>query len=267
MPKRAVVCLCTVVAVAAIVGVPPGRSDPVRAATATVSADAPLLDAPVPGATTLALLPAGTAVSVDGPPEAGFYPVTAGAIAGWMQGEVLSVDKEEPAGDLPGNAVPDDRSESVPGQQSPSDSASEGAFADPTAADGLAPEMAPNASAAATPEHGAAVSETPFVASDRTDSTVGSAETPVPILDAGPRGPAGVTAEEDRRLGPGPGPAFGLIAMAPAGSVVEQTGLLIDGYVTVQFAEVTGWVPLDHLGPPLPVSLVSVTEEAFESGD
>jgi uncharacterized protein YraI len=52
----------------------------------------------------------------------------------------------------------------------------------------------------------------------------------------------------------GPGPRFGLIATAPAGSTVEQTGHLIGGYVTVQYAEVTGWAPLDHLGASSPAA-------------
>ena len=48
----------------------------------------------------------------------------------------------------------------------------------------------------------------------------------------------------------GPGTDYGVIATAPAGSMVEKTGHVIDGYVTVQFAEVTGWVALRHLGVP-----------------
>jgi hypothetical protein len=48
----------------------------------------------------------------------------------------------------------------------------------------------------------------------------------------------------------GPGSDYGFIATAPAGSTVEKTGHVIDGYVTVQYAEVTGWVALEHLGVP-----------------
>ncbi len=78
------------------------------------------------------------------------------------------------------------------------------------------------------------------------------AATPVPDPGAGPLGPARVAAEVPILAGPGPG--FGLIATAPAGSTVEQTGHLVGGYVTVRYAEVTGWMPLDHLAAPPPVA-------------
>jgi hypothetical protein len=66
--------------------------------------------------------------------------------------------------------------------------------------------------------------------------------------EIGPMGPASVTADTGILLGPGP--EFGLLASAPAGSVVEQTGKVVNGWVTVKFAEITGWAPLDRLGPP-----------------
>jgi hypothetical protein len=34
------------------------------------------------------------------------------------------------------------------------------------------------------------------------------------------------------------------------GSTVQQTGHVTDGYVTVQYKEVTGWLALEHLGAP-----------------
>jgi hypothetical protein len=67
--------------------------------------------------------------------------------------------------------------------------------------------------------------------------------------ESGPTGPASVTVDAPVLLGPGP--EFGLLANAPAGSMVEQTGNVVNGWVTVKFAEITGWAPLDRLGPPL----------------
>jgi hypothetical protein len=32
--------------------------------------------------------------------------------------------------------------------------------------------------------------------------------------------------------------------------MVEQTGHVVNGWVTVKFADITGWAPLDRLGPP-----------------
>jgi len=50
----------------------------------------------------------------------------------------------------------------------------------------------------------------------------------------------------------GPGPEYGFITTAPAGSTVQKTGHVIAGYATVQYAEVTGWLAVDHLGAPGP---------------
>ena len=48
----------------------------------------------------------------------------------------------------------------------------------------------------------------------------------------------------------GPGPRFDLIFTVPMGSTVQQTGHVTDGYVTVQYKEVTGWLALQDLGAP-----------------
>jgi uncharacterized protein YraI len=67
-------------------------------------------------------------------------------------------------------------------------------------------------------------------------------------LPVAPVGPAGVTVDAPIRVGPGPD--FGLIVTAPSGSTVQQTGHDIDGYVTVQYAAVTGWLALEHVVAP-----------------
>ena len=59
-------------------------------------------------------------------------------------------------------------------------------------------------------------------------------------------GPASVTVDAPIRAGPSPD--FDLIFTVPMGSTVEQTGHVTDGYVTVQYKEVTGWLALDQLG-------------------
>jgi hypothetical protein len=70
----------------------------------------------------------------------------------------------------------------------------------------------------------------------------------VAVPDPGPVGPAAVVA--DVPIYAGPGPDFGVLGTAPTGQLVEQTGHAVSGYVTVRYVGVTGWVPLDHLGPP-----------------
>jgi hypothetical protein len=73
-------------------------------------------------------------------------------------------------------------------------------------------------------------------------------ETPLSVSEVSAVGPASVVV--DAPILAGPGPDYGFIATARAGSTVEQTGHVINGYVTVQYAEVTGWLALEHLGAP-----------------
>jgi uncharacterized protein YraI len=54
----------------------------------------------------------------------------------------------------------------------------------------------------------------------------------------------------DASIRTGPGPSFDLIFTVPMGSTVQQTGNVTDGYVTVQYKEVTGWLALKDLGTP-----------------
>lgn len=70
----------------------------------------------------------------------------------------------------------------------------------------------------------------------------------VAVPDPGPVGPAAVMA--DVAIYAGPGPEFGVLGTAASGQLVEQTGHAVSGFVTVRYVGVTGWVPLDHLGPP-----------------
>ncbi len=204
MRIRAVVCLLVVVALAALTGVP--LLGPALAAPGTLLSDAPVLGDPDPEAASVGWLPAGSAVSVDGPPVAGFYPVAAGDVAGWIPAASLLLDQAADVGTGMTAATP---------------------VAGGTPGADLAPGAAPGMPA----------------------ETSGA---PDPFSDAGPTGPATVAVAAP--ILAGPGPRFGLIATAPAGSTVEQTGHLIGDYVTVQYAEVTGWAPLDHLGAPPPAA-------------
>ncbi len=70
----------------------------------------------------------------------------------------------------------------------------------------------------------------------------------VTVTDPGPVGPASVMA--DVAIYAGPGLEFGVLGTAGTGQLVEQTGHAVSGFVTVRYVGVTGWVPLDHLGPP-----------------
>jgi hypothetical protein len=72
--------------------------------------------------------------------------------------------------------------------------------------------------------------------------------TPIPVAEVAAVGPASVMV--DAPILAGPGAEYGLMATASAGSTVEKTGHVIDGYVTVKYADVTGWVALERLGTP-----------------
>ncbi len=99
---------------------------------------------------------------------------------------------------------------------------------------------------AATPVPVVPTTETPAdaVAEPTPDANPTPSPTPEPALV----GPASVTVNAPIRTGPGP--RFDLIFTVPMGSTVQQTGHVTDGYVTVQYKEVTGWLALEELGAP-----------------
>jgi uncharacterized protein YraI len=119
------------------------------------------------------------------------------------------------------------------------------AVKDPAAVE-PAPESAVETIGAATPVPVASASETPVGAV--AEPTPDASPTPSPTPEPEPVGPASVTVNAPIRTGPGPW--FDLIFTVPMGSTVQQTGHVTDGYVTVQYKEVTGWLALEDLGVP-----------------
>jgi uncharacterized protein YraI len=99
---------------------------------------------------------------------------------------------------------------------------------------------------AETPVPTAPVTETPVQAA--AEPAPDASVPPTPAPEPEPVGPASVTVDAPIRTGPGP--SFDLIFTVPMGSTVQQTGHVTDGYVTVQYKEVTGWLALEHLGAP-----------------
>lgn len=209
MSRSISIWLRAMVALAIFTGAPGFHPAPVLAASGMLSTDTPLHDSPDPAAPVIALLSAGTHVSIDGPPVEGFYPVTAGDLAGWMRGETLQLEKDTPA----------------PEAAQDMDAAPPVDETDPT----IPVEATAAAEVAAEP-------------------TIDPTVTPIPVPEVASVGPASVAV--DAPILAGPGPDYGFIATALAGSTVQQTGHLINGYATVQYAEVTGWLALDHLEAP-----------------
>src|SRR5919107_6035426 len=94
MSRSISVCLRAVVALVALFGTLVSVPAPALAASGMLNMETPLHESPAHGAPVIALLPEGSVVSIDGPPVDGFYPVTAGDLAGWMRGETLSIEKD-----------------------------------------------------------------------------------------------------------------------------------------------------------------------------
>ena len=85
---------------------------------------------------------------------------------------------------------------------------------------------------------------------------------PQPAADAGPTGPASVSVDAPILMGPAPG--YDLVFTVPGGSTVEQTGHVVDGYVTVRYKEVTGWIAVETLGNPADFAPEEPTEPPRE---
>jgi hypothetical protein len=261
------VCLCAMFALVALSGARVFHPTAVLAASGTVSQETPLYDSADPDAPVIVLLPEGTIISIEGPPVDGFYPVTAGNQSGWLRGETVQVEKDlaesDAAEEMVVDASLDETNEGVPAPE-------------PVPADGMPPEnelvlvdvVAPAPDLASTgdvtpapttpdgavplPDAGAPV------AGGAVQPTIDANVTPLPVSEVAPVGPASVIVGAP--ILAGPGAEYGFIAMAPTGSTVEQTGHVINGYATVQYAEVTGWVALDHLGAPSTGVVESSTE-------
>lgn len=111
---------------------------PALAATGVLNIASPLHEGPDPGTTVIAVLAEGTAVSIDGPPVDGFYPVSSGAVSGWMRGETLMLTKDVPVETLTDAAAPelvDPAPVEMAAESSPQDPASIPATATPATGD------------------------------------------------------------------------------------------------------------------------------------
>jgi uncharacterized protein YraI len=172
----------------------------------------------------------------------------------------------------PATADPAVLADPAPAAATPDQSTVGGAIPEPVT-DPPSSDVAPNAvtlplaadviaSGAATPSAAPPVDAViPLVATPEPSPV--PTETPISTPTPGPSGPA--SAKTNLPIRTGPGPDYGLIFTVPAGSTVEQTGQTNDGYVTVQYKEVSGWAPLDELGEAIaPTPEVVPTESAVD---
>jgi uncharacterized protein YraI len=132
----------------------------------------------------------------------------------------------------------------------PADPAAEPApVGEPTKVDPTpAPAAATTAALEPTVETTGTATPVPVASETPKDTAAAPAPDVSPTPAPEPVGPASVTVDASIRTGPGP--SFDLIFTVPMGSTVQQTGNVTDGYVTVQYKEVTGWLALKDLGAP-----------------
>lgn len=150
----------------------------------------------------------------------------------------------DPAAHAPaaGAAEPSPAAETPLATTAPAEAATVSPHADAGAAEAAietpAAAAAPVSDAGVAPTDGAAVAP----------PAPGAAATPIPQPEVSAAGPASVVVDAPIRVGPAA--SYDLIFTVPNGSTVQQTGRVVDGYVSVQYKEVTGWLALEHLGQP-----------------
>jgi uncharacterized protein YraI len=279
---------------------------PALAASGVLTVQTALHDAPDPAASVITVLPEGSEVVIDGPPVAGFYPVSAGGLVGWMRGETLLLTKDVPPdsfaevptaeladaapAELAASADAYPLQEAVTFEETAEPVASDVPVeSEPTVTE-PPPDPSPDSAAPTEPIASDPVSQAP---SDTAAPVSGEAETlavpaedvaaepvqpisdgipadaapatdgnPAPAENAAPVGPASVPVNAPIRTGPGPD--FDLIFDVPGGSTVEQTGQVTDGYVTVRYKEVVGWIELSKLAPPSDYAPETLPEETMD---
>lgn len=262
MSRITMFALCVFLSIVALASI--ATPAPVRADYTRLAYDASLQETPQDAAVSLTMLPAGVVVTITGDPVDGYYPITAGGKSGWVRGDALALDAaadSAPAAPIAATPAPEATAPvepvaELPGPVEPSvenlDHVEPLAGGTPVAEPALQ-EPVPAEPAGAEPVPADPVTQDPAIAASADAAAPPAADLDpngpsVTVPDPGPTGPASVAVEA--AIFAGPGPEYGVLGMASAGALVEQTGHAVGGYVTVRYVGVTGWVPLDHLGPP-----------------
>ncbi len=244
------------------------------ASSATAVGNAELRAGPSADATVLAVAPHGSVLSIDGPPQADYYPVTYAGIQGWAAAGTLDIAKDAPppAGEgevaaaplVPADPVevPPTATAAVASDAAPPPEATSVPTAvpstEPTPAANDVVQLAPAAAQPTgtstptpIPSATAAAASTPTATTDSTATpTPGATMTPTPA--PGPTGPA--TATIDLNLHARPSDTTEILFLIPAGSTVTQTGSTHNGFVSVDYMGIVGWASAEFLETPAPVA-------------
>ena len=211
-----------------------------QASSATTTVDVELRAAPSGTAPVIAVAPVGSTVSIDGPPEGGFYPVTFNGAAGWVPGMDLLITKDTlPAAQ---GAPTDPTAEAVPPGETASAAPAASPVADPAQVIAAAPDTPVTTGALAAETASPADGTMP--APPQPADAVAPPATVEPALE----GPAQATT--DLNLRTGPSAAADVLFLIPSGSTVMRTGSAQNGFVAVTYQGMAGWVAADYLDEP-----------------
>ena len=209
--RRVSVWVCAMIALGGVSGAPVFLPVAVFAASGTVSVETPLYASADPAAPVITLLPEGTIVSIDGPPVAGFYPVTAGDDSGWIQGETVQVEKDLAASDAAEEMAVDAPLDETDGTVQVDATAELDPALSTTvepAADPAVPASAATDASAPVPVDASAPASAPAIAGDidalptAGDGAVSVEASAIPVAEVAPVGPASVAVDAPILAGP-----------------------------------------------------------------
>ena len=264
---------------------PLALTTPVLAASATTNAPAELRSGPGWEYPVTATIPGGAGLTIDGPPEAEFYPVTVNGQTGWVHGAVLNIVK-----DVAGEAPPAVAQSTAPVAAYDTETHPTAATPETTTAPA---EAAPSATTPVSDpgQAGAAPAATATVA-PVTDASVSDAVTMTPAAgaetiaatpDVTPAATASPTPEQSNDAAtptatpvltgeasvPNGGTLFyapdassGTVFWVPAGSTVWRLGEERNGFAKADYMAMVGWIAIDQLAAPAPVTTEVIPADA-----
>ena len=263
MSRFFVVSTCALMLVAGFVWTEATSPRPVSAATITIANDLELRALPAADAAVVTVIPAGASLSLDGPPQNDFYPVSYDGVSGWLPGAALIISKDEVT--VADEVVPEIVSgeATVPPEEgdqltlpasvvATAIPASDEATTEPTASVETAATMIPTAEVTETPAEDLSPEPTMEVSPEPTlpPSPPADAPTVAPTRVPTVRGPA--TATTDMSLLAGPEWGNDVLFSVPAGSTMTRTGSYVNGFVSANFMGIDGWLDASSLAEPLP---------------
>lgn len=228
---------------------------PAAAAAVTTTSNAELRSGPGYEHPVVATVLAGASLSIDGPPQNEFYPVTVGGQSGWLHGALLDIAKDVIAAPAPEMVA-------VAAESSVETAATTPVAAwepQPVAQELPVGDQAPPPTATAVPVDPAATTPVP-------EQTNLAAASPVPaatvVAQPAPVATGNATVPGGANLFQSPDSSSYVLFWVPAGSTVWRLGEARNGFVNVDYMAMVGWVPADLLAEPAPVTAEIVPESA-----